>query len=293
MKKIGTILLLLFYFSTGYSLEKKVLATAGDLMITEDDLNRIIEYYEPERKQAIEQNPQMKLMVLKQIVANSLIYRLAEESKFLERPEIKEQIKLIKEHFVTSLFLKEQVLKDISVDEEEVKNYYQMHLNEFIEVPEQVRARHILFRLPPNPTEEEKKKVIERAENIIKLIKDGADFGEMAKIHSDDPGTKSRGGDLGFFGRGRMVKPFEDAVFSMKVGEISNPIQTNFGIHIIKLEDKREAKYKSFEKISDQVKKRAIEEKQKKAVLTYMENLFKNKKVHINEEAILQKNSEK
>lgn len=287
MRKIGIIILLIFYFSVSYASDKKILAKSDDLIITEDDLNRIIEYYEPERKKAIQQNPQMKLAILKQIISNNLIYKLAEESKFLEKPEIKEQMRLVQEHFVTSVFLKEKVIKNVTVNEEEAKNFYQMNLQEFVEVPEQVRARHILFRLPPNPTEEDKKKVIERAESIIKLLKEGADFAEMAKIHSDDPGTKSKGGDLGFFGKGRMVKPFEDAVFSMKVGEISNPIQTNFGIHIIKLEEKKEAKYKPFEKVKDQVIKKATEEKQKKSVLNYMENLFKEKKVQINEEIIL------
>lgn len=289
MKKIISIILFLLTFSYVFASEKKILAKAGELIISEDDLERIIEYYEPERKKLIQQNPQMKLAVLKQIIANSLVYKIAEENKFLEKPEIKEQIKLVKEHFVASVFLKEQVIKNISVNEEEAKIYYQTHLNEFIEVPEQVRARHILFRLPQNATDEDKKKVIEKANNIIKLVKDGADFGEMAKIHSDDPGTKSKGGDLGFFGKGRMVKPFEDVVFSMKVGEISNPVQTNFGIHIIKLEERKDAKYKPFETVKEQVIKKATEEKQKKAVLDYMENLFKVNNVQINEEEILEK----
>lgn len=289
MKKIISIILFLLTFSYVFASEKKILAKAGELIISEDDLERIIEYYEPERKKLIQQNPQMKLAVLKQIIANSLIYKIAEENKFLEKPEIKEQIKLVKEHFIASVFLKEQVIKNITVNEEEAKIYYQTHLNEFIEVPEQVRAKHILFRLPQNATEDDKKKVIEKANNIIKLLKDGADFGEMAKIYSDDPGTKSKGGDLGFFGKGRMVKPFEDAVFSMKVGEISNPVQTNFGIHIIKLEERKEAKYKPFETVKEQVIKKATEEKQKKAVLDYMENLFKEKKVQIDEDLILQK----
>lgn len=289
MKKIISIILFLLTFSYVFASEKKILAKAGELIISEDDLERIIEYYEPERKKLIQQNPQMKLAVLKQIIANSLIYKIAEENKFLEKPEIKEQIKLVKEHFIASVFLKEQVIKNITVNEEEAKIYYQTHLNEFIEVPEQVRAKHILFRLPQNATEDDKKKVIEKANNVIKLLKDGADFGEMAKIYSDDPGTKSKGGDLGFFGKGRMVKPFEDAVFSMKVGEISNPVQTNFGIHIIKLEERKEAKYKPFETVKEQVVKKATEEKQKKAVLDYMENLFKEKKVQIDEDLILQK----
>ncbi|MCX7770367.1 MAG: peptidylprolyl isomerase [Proteobacteria bacterium] len=288
MKKFILILVLLFT-SLSYANEKKILAVAGDIVITDEDLNRIIEYYEPDRKRQIQENPEMKLAVLKQIVANTLVYKIAEEKKFLERPEIKEQLKLVMEHFVTSAFLKDEVIKNITVNEDEAKNYYQININDFVEVPEQVRARHILFRLPQNANEEERKKVLERAESIIKLLKEGADFGELAKIHSDDPGSKAKGGDLGFFSRGRMVKPFEDTAFSLKVGEISSPIQTNFGIHIIKVEEKKEAKYKPFEKIREQVIKKATEEKQKQAVLRYMEELFKNKKVIINEDLILKK----
>lgn len=289
MKKILSIILFVFSVSICFASEKKIFAKVGDLVITEKDLNRIIDYYEPERKKAIQQNPQMKLAVLKQIIANSLIFKLAEESKFTEKPEIKEQLRLVKEHFVASVFLKEQVVKSVMVDEDDAKKYYQINLQEFVDVPEQVKARHILLKLSQNATEDEVRKVMEKAESIIKLIKEGADFGEMAKIHSDDPGTKSRGGDLGFFGKGRMVKPFEDAVFSMKVGDISAPVKTNFGIHIIKLEEKKEAKYKPYETVKEQVLKRALEEKQKKAVLDYMENLFKENKVQINEEEILEK----
>lgn len=282
------LLILLFFISLAQAEDKTIIAKYKDKIITDKDLERIISYYESTQKMAINENPQLKLSVLRQIITNNIVSSIAEEKGFTKRDDIKEQIKLITEHFITSLYLKEEVLFKVSPPtEEDIKNYYNLHLNEFIETPEQVRARHILLRIPPNTKDEEKKAVIQRAEKIIKQIKEGADFGEMAKLHSDDPGSKNKGGDLGFFTRGRMVKPFEDAVFSLKIGEISSPIITNFGVHIIKVEDRKEATYKPFEKVKKEVEQKALEKKQKEKVLEYLENLFKSEKVQINENYFL------
>ena len=87
---------------------------------------------------------------------------------------------------------------------------------------------------------------------MLDCSKKGADFAELAEIYSDDPGSAAKGGDLGFFSRGSMVKPFEEAAFSAKIGDIVGPVQTNFGLHIIKIEDKK------IEDGNEQVKARHI-----------------------------------
>lgn len=123
--------------------------------------------------------------------------------------------------------LREEVTKDINVTEEEAKEYYEKHKDKFTQ-PEMVHVRHILL-----PTEEEAKKVMER-------IRKGEDFGKIAKEVSTDTGSKDKGGDLGYFSRGKMVKPFEDAAFSLKKkGEIAGPIKTQYGYHIIQFIDRK------------------------------------------------------
>ncbi len=117
----------------------------------------------------------------------------------------------------------------------EIEDYYKKHIAVYQE-PEQVRAKHILIK-PDNDKKTAKTKI----EDILKEIKTGENFEELAKKYSACP-SKTQGGDLGFFERRKMVKPFEDAAFSLKPGEISNIVETQFGFHIIKLEEKKEAK---------------------------------------------------
>jgi peptidyl-prolyl cis-trans isomerase D len=132
-------------------------------------------------------------------------------------------------------FLYEDIGARITVEEEEISRYYDEHLTEF-QVPEKRRARHILFRAAPDDPEETHEQQLTKAEEILEKATSGEDFGELATQHSEGP-TAATGGDLGFFTQGQMVKTFNDAVFSMDTGEISEVVKTDFGYHIIKLEE--------------------------------------------------------
>lgn len=124
-------------------------------------------------------------------------------------------------------------------------------------VAEQVKAKHILIKADQ---EQEKAAALKKA-NEIKAKLNKENFSDLAKEHSEDPGSKNRGGDLGFFARGQMVAPFEEKAFSMKVGEISDPVETSFGYHIILVEDKMEAGQKSFDEVKEQVARKLLEQK--------------------------------
>jgi peptidyl-prolyl cis-trans isomerase C len=120
--------------------------------------------------------------------------------------------------------------------------------------PEQVRASHILIR-----TGEQDAKA--KLQDILKQITAGADFDELAKTRSQDPGSAAKGGDLGYFGRGRMIEQFEKVVFAMsKPGEVSDVFESPFGFHIIKLIDKKPAGVKPFAEVKDQLMKEAQNE---------------------------------
>ena len=120
--------------------------------------------------------------------------------------------------------------------------------------PEQLRASHILIR-----TGEQDAKT--KMQEILKQIKEGADFEELAKSRSQDPGSAAKGGDLGYFGRGRMIDQFEKVVFAMtKPGELSDVFESPFGFHIIKLTDKKAASVKPFAEVKDQLMKEAQNE---------------------------------
>lgn len=168
--------------------------------------------------------------------------------------------------------LRDEITKDITVTDEEVKNYYDTHKEEFSN-PETIKTRHILVK-----SREEAQKVKER-------LKKGEDFAKVAREVSIDPGTKEQGGDLGYFSRGKMVKPFEDAAFALKKkGDISDIVQTQFGFHIIKLEDRKPAEVLSFDSAKEKAQNLLRKEKEDKTFAGYIENLKSNAKIETFEE---------
>ena len=135
--------------------------------------------------------------------------------------------------------------------DQEITMYYEDNLDKFRQEKE-VKARHILFKLGKDATEEEEKKVKDKALSVLKMAREGKDFGALAKEYSEGP-TRDKGGDLGWFAKGRMVKPFEDAAFNMKKGEISDLVKTPFGYHIIQVEDIKEPHTKTLDEARPQI----------------------------------------
>jgi peptidyl-prolyl cis-trans isomerase D len=146
----------------------------------------------------------------------------------------------------------------LTVTDAQIKEYYDTHKDEF-EHPEEVKAAHILIR-PKTQDEAGWKAAAAKAQEVYKkAVAPGADFAALAREYSEDPGSKATGGDLGWFPRGRMVKEFEDAVFALKKGEISHPVRSQFGYHIIKLEDRRPAGEKPLDEATDEIRQKLLE----------------------------------
>ncbi|MEW6517598.1 MAG: SurA N-terminal domain-containing protein [candidate division FCPU426 bacterium] len=149
----------------------------------------------------------------------------------------------------------QRYLPRVEIPETQIEEYYQYHRAEF-DQPEEVAASHILVRTSANATEEEKLTAKLKLENLRNEIVKGKDFAEMAREHSDDPGSASKGGDLGYFKRGAMVKPFEEAAFKLKAGELSAPVETPFGYHLIKVTGRKEAKPSTLAGVRSQIVER-------------------------------------
>ncbi|MBW2288586.1 MAG: peptidylprolyl isomerase [Deltaproteobacteria bacterium] len=136
--------------------------------------------------------------------------------------------------------------------EEEARTLYSQRASVY-DVPEQVRARHVLLKIAPGADEAETAETEARARKILKRLQEGEDFATVATEVSDDPGSKSSGGDLGFFGRGQMVKPFEDVAFSLEPGELSDVVHSDFGFHVIRVEEHNLAKQTPFEEVREEL----------------------------------------
>jgi len=168
--------------------------------------------------------------------------------------EVPEKIKL--EYVLLSPAVAES---SVTVTPKELEDYYQSR-REQLGKPEERRASHILIPLPASATPEQKTKAQEKAEALLAEVrKSPKSFAELAKKNSGDPGSAAEGGDLGYFSRGKMVKPFDDAVFSLKVGDVAGPVQTQFGYHIIKLDAIKPSGVPTFEavkgKLEEELKK--------------------------------------
>jgi len=142
-------------------------------------------------------------------------------------------------------------LDKVTIAEKEISDYYELNQESF-KNPKQIKARHILLKLSPDASESEETKTKEKALSLLKRLKDGEDFAALAKKYSQGP-TASKGGDLGYFTQGKMVKPFEELAFSLKKGEIGGPIKTRFGWHIIRIDDIKDATVKTFSEVRNQI----------------------------------------
>ncbi|WP_406242462.1 peptidylprolyl isomerase [Tissierella carlieri] len=154
----------------------------------------------------------------------------------------------IKKDVTMNIQIKRLLGPNITIGEEDISSYFEQNKTSF-DQKEEVRARHILVK-----TEDQAKEIKEK-------ISAGEDFAQLAKEHSTDEMTKESGGDLGFFGKGKMVKEFEEEAFGLGIGEISNPVKTDYGYHIIKVEEKKEAKEATLEEHKDEIKDILVEAK--------------------------------
>lgn len=161
----------------------------------------------------------------------------------------------------TALYLEfspEDYKDKVKIDKTNIKDYYEQHKEKF-KTPPKVEARHILIKLASDAAAEEIKAAEKKALDIYNLAKNGEDFQKLAKEYSQGP-SKQEGGYLGVFGKKEMVKPFADKAFSMKTGEISKPVRTRFGLHIINVMDRIQASIKTLEQASETIKKELAEQ---------------------------------
>jgi len=143
---------------------------------------------------------------------------------------------------------REQAAKRVIIPPTETQRYYNNNINLY-QTPEQIRASHILFNLAGK----DEAAVRTQAEDVLQQAKGGADFAALAKKFSEDPGSRDQGGDLDYFGRGRMVPEFETAAFAMEPGQVGDLVRSQFGLHIIKLVDKKPAVTRTFEEVRPQI----------------------------------------
>ncbi|MEJ2689741.1 MAG: peptidylprolyl isomerase [Deltaproteobacteria bacterium] len=283
----------------------KIVAKVNDSVITDAELNRELSMI----KQRLEGQGQtisdaklkeIKSKVLDGLVNRDLLYGVCRKDGIkADEKEVEKAFQMIKARYsnddafkkmlqqfnLTEDFIKQDIaremaikkmidarfVKEIKVTDEEAKDYYEKNKANFRQ-PESVKASHILIKVNEDAVPEIKAKAKAKILEIKKKIEAGADFGEMAKKYSEGP-SAAKGGDLGYFRRGQMVKPFEDAAFALKPGEMSDVVETKFGYHLIKSFDKKEESVVPFEQLKDRITMFLKQGKLRKAVSDFIDSL--------------------
>ena len=186
----------------------------------------------------------------------------------------------IKQNMAIQKLIEEEIASKVALSDKELKKYYKNNTKEFA-TPAKVKARHILIKSQSDASESDQKEAKDKIEAAQKRLEDGEKFAKVAKDVSEGPSSK-KGGDLGFFSKGRMVKGFEDAAFGLEPGEVSDVVKTRFGYHLIKVEDKKPASQKSFEEVKGNLKKKMKNERVKKEMDSYLKNLKKEADIKMN-----------
>ena len=287
------------------------IAVVNGVKISSTQFQRELDFYISQASQRGQQIPEFMLPKLKNDILNNLIDRelLYQESQKMkitvDSNAVADQMATIKQRFqspaefeaaikelnVSETDIQSQISRDLAirelidkqvtqkvvVTEEETKAYYDANPDQFKQ-PEQVKARHILIKVDPNASETQKAEARQEIKEIQQKLQNGDDFAGLAKEYSQGP-SNVKGGDLGFFRRGQMVKPFEDAAFALKPNEISDIVETQFGYHLIKVEEKKPETTLVFTDIKDRLNQHLKEKKIDKEAMEYIEELKKDAKI--------------
>lgn len=239
--------------------ESKVIANIDGVPITEQDFRFAQIEIGPELNNIPE--AQRRLVLLEYLIENQLLAKAAEDSKIDQDPEFSDQLKYYQKRALRNIYFEKNIRQALTDDE--VKKVYDAQIAS-IKPQEEVRASHILVK-----TEKE-------AQDIAAELSKGGDFAKIAQEKSIGP-SKVKGGDLGYFAKDRMVKPFADAAFALKEGEISKPVQTQFGWHIIKKGDTRTRPLPTFEAIKERLRASLLQQRAQ----TTIESLRQKAKIDI------------
>jgi peptidyl-prolyl cis-trans isomerase C len=237
-----------------------VLVIVNGQKITRLDFEQLVQQYRPDTPDWAERN---KGQVFRDLVTLELLSQEGTKLHLEQEPEAQSQIRLRTKDVIARALVQKYIAERANVTEEAIRQHYEASKDEY-KIGEQITASHILVR-----TEGE-------AQAVLKELKQGKDFAVLAKARSLD-NSAADGGSLGTFGRGEMIPAFEEAAFALKVGEVSSPVRTEFGYHIIKVTDRVAAHARAFEEVRDDIREALIE----RSVDAFIDDLRHHAKVEI------------
>jgi peptidyl-prolyl cis-trans isomerase C len=313
--KTITLLTLILVSALAWAAEEKApgdkVAVVNGVMISKDTYDRELDFFVRRAAQGGQQIPDGQMARMKDQVLESLIDRelLFQESKKkgikVKTEAVSDQFQKIQQRYTNKEEFKKllsnmgltesdvqaqiergmaiqelidkEVTEKIKVSDEETKAFYDKNPQLF-QQPEQIKASHILIKVAADAPADQKAKARKKIEDVQQKVKNGEDFATLAKTYSEGP-SGPKGGDLGYFRRGQMVKPFEEAAFSLKPDETSEIVETQFGYHLIKVNDKKPAKKMTYAEVKDRLNEHLKKQKADSETNAYIETLRKDAKI--------------
>ena len=313
--KITLMLTLILVSALAWAAEKNAsedkVAVVNGIVISKMQFDNLLEYQlrrATPNGQTIPdaQMAQMKNNVLEYLIADELLFQESQKKGIQVKPEkVTEQLmtfkkrfkdenefkKVLEENNMTESKIRTDIMRKMAIDElmdievrekvtisdEETRSFYDKNPQLF-QQPEQVKASHILIKVAADAPDDQKAEARKKIELIQQKVMKGEDFATLAKTYSEGP-SGPRGGDLGYFRRGQMVKPFEDAAFSLKPNETSEIVETRFGYHLIKVDDKKPAKKMTYAEVKDRLNEHLKKQKADSESDAYIETLRKGAKI--------------
>ena len=257
----------------------KILVTAGNATLTQAEFEEILIGMPPELKQMLNAQPELRAEMLNKWADYQILAQEAEAKGFGEKATAQRKIKEIRDRVIVQDLIESQVAQ-ITISEAAIKDYYNSHKSAY-PIPEQARVQHILIHIKDFNNVTEVELANKKASEIQDKLQAGESFALMAQQYSDDSQTKVIGGDVGFFSKGEIEQPFEDVAFTAPIGEVSSPVQTSIGLHIIKVTERKEAGVSPFEKEKENIRMKLVEEKNRISVETLLTQLKQKYEVKI------------
>jgi peptidyl-prolyl cis-trans isomerase C len=217
-----------------------------------------------------------RLAKLKERFGDEEKYRDALEKMGADEESLKQEIR---QSLKVNQFVTEKFVDTVEITDEQVQEFYDENPR-FFQQPGQVKASHVLIKIPEEADEAQKAEALQKAEDVKKKAEAGEDFAELAKEYSEGPSAE-QGGDLGFFQKEQMVGPFAEAAFAMEPGQISDVVETQFGYHVIKVADKKEARTMTLDEVHDQLVQYLKQQTVEKRMDEYLESAKADAEVEV------------
>lgn len=252
-----------------------VVGKAADFVLREADLDRLVANLSPETQKVVKESPEQRAMFIRQILLTKATAAKARKEGFDRKPEVREIISNLMDQYLAQEYLTRVVTATITVTDDELKKYYSEHLAEF-QVPEAVKVRHLFISSPKDSAVELKEKARAKADELLLRIRKGEDFATVATAHSEDSDSAQKGGDLGYItARKTNSLEFEKVVFALKAGETSSVVETPFGYHIIRVDDRKEKRTATLEEAREYLTNLLKDEIRKKKANEFFELVTK------------------